>query len=125
MSLSPDRVQWIAWGLTLVLETAGGAALWPVVGVPPARLRRALWTVLAVNMLTHPLFWLALRRLAQPGSTAVLAAEAIVTTVEAALYAWLLPLPPVRAFGLSLVLNLLSWIGGVLLWPRLVQPLFI
>jgi hypothetical protein len=120
MPLVPDRVQWIAWGLTLVLETAGVTGLWPAVRVPPVRLRRALWTVLAVNMLTHPLFWLALRRLAHPGPTAVLAAEAIVTTVEAACYAWLLPLPPARAFGLSLVLNLLSWMAGILLWPRLV-----
>ncbi|MCC6167978.1 MAG: hypothetical protein IT329_12190 [Caldilineaceae bacterium] len=119
MLLTPERIQAIAWSLTLVLETAGAAALWPAVYTRPLRLRRVVWTVLAVNAVTHPLFWLALRRLAHPGPHAVLIAETIVAAVEAALYAWLLWLSPGRALGLSLTLNLLSWVGGVLFWQRL------
>lgn len=119
MLLTPERIQAIAWGLTLALESAGTLLLWPVVRPPALRLRRAVVTVLAVNAVTHPLFWLALRSLAHPGPRAVLIAEAVVGAVEAGLYVWLLRLSPGRALGLSLALNLLSWAGGVLFWQHL------
>lgn len=127
MLLAPDRVQWLAWGMTLALESAGVAALWPLVILRHAARTGVGWAVcavFAVNALTHPLFWLALRRLPHPGSPAVLLAELGVIVVEAALYSWLLALSPPRAAGLSLALNLLSWGGGVLLWPRLLRAPF-
>ena len=121
MPLSPGAMQAIAWGVTLLIETAGAAALWTARPISP-RLPRALWVVCGVNLLTHPLFWLALRHLPHPGPTAVLMGEAAVIGVEAALYAWLLAQPPARALGLSLGLNLLSWLGGILVWQRILAP---
>lgn len=118
MPLSPERIQGIAWAVTLILESAGAAAWWTAARVSRPSLRRALGSVLAVNAVTHPIFWFALRHLAHPGPTAVLLAEAIVIGVEAALYAWLWTWHPLRAVGLSAALNLLSWLGGVLLWQR-------
>jgi len=116
VALSPDRIQWFAWTVTLFLESAGAAAWWTVARVSHPSLHRALGSVLAVNAVTHPIFWFALRRLTHPGPTAVLLAEAIVIGVEAALYAWLWSWPPLRAVGLSAALNLFSWLGGILLW---------
>jgi hypothetical protein len=122
MPLAPDRDQWIAWGMTLILESAAAAALWPLLHLrhaPRAGAVLAVVTVFAVNALTHPIFWLALCRLPHPGPPAVLLAEIAVIVVEAALYSRLLALSPPRALGLSLALNLLSWLGGTTLWQRL------
>lgn len=121
MPLSSGAMQAIAWGLTLLIEAAGAAVL-GAAGAVKSGVPRALWVVCGVNLLTHPLFWLALRHLPHPGPTAVLMGEAAVIGVEAALYAWLLALSPARALGLSLGLNLLSWLGGILVWQRILAP---
>jgi hypothetical protein len=112
-------IQCIAWGLTLTLEAAGAAGVWLAARIAHPPLHHALWTVLGVNTVTHPLFWLALRRLPHPDATAVLIGEVVVTAVEAALYSWLLVLAPARAVALGLALNGLSWLGGILLWQQL------
>lgn len=121
MPLSPDTMQAIAWGVTLGIEVVGAALLWAA-HLIQRQLPRILWVVCGVNLLTHPIFWLVLRRLPHPGPNVVLAGEVAVMGVEAALYGWLLALPPARALGLSLGLNLLSWLGGILVWQRILAP---
>jgi hypothetical protein len=109
-------MQLIALSLTLALEMGGAAAIWWMQRMPARPLRRALLVVAATNLVTHPLFWLALRRLPWGGAAAVGVAETVVVVAEAAVYWRLLALPLHQAVVYSLVLNALSWSGGVVFW---------
>jgi hypothetical protein len=84
-------------------------------GVP---LWRLLLMVAGVNLLTHPLFWRALDRLPNGDARLLLVAEAIVVGVEGLVYWQGLCLSLGRALGLSVVLNLCSWLGGMWLWRQ-------
>jgi hypothetical protein len=116
MPLTPALAQGVAWGLTLLIEGSAVAIYAQIQRARALPLRRAVLAVLAVNLVTHPLFWWALAALPHPGPLAVTVAEAVVTGVEALLYWRLLALAPGRALALSAALNLLSWLGGITFW---------
>lgn len=116
--MSPGRMQWIALALTLALEI-GGALVWVIWRRIPAR--RLGWTLLVVagaNLITHPLFWLALQRSPLRGPLGLLLAEGVVAGVEAWLYRQFLACSLATALALSVALNLTSWLLGAALWEQ-------
>jgi hypothetical protein len=116
--LTPAGIQLIALAMTLVLEVGGAALYWLAARRSRLSPRRLLLTVAAINLLTHPLLWLALNRLPSGDPRALVLAETIVAGVEALVYWRWLRLPLGRAAILSLLLNLCSWLGGMWLWQQ-------
>ncbi len=108
----------ILWSLglslwvTLLLETAAALAL----GI---RQRRDLLLVLLVNVLTNPVVVLTLNLFLLAGQTPpwylVAILETAAVTIEALLYRSRLEYRRIHPFLLSLILNSISYIGGLLL----------
>lgn len=108
----------ILWSLglslcvTLLLESAAALAL----GI---RQRRDLLLVILVNVLTNPVVVLTLSLFLFAGRTPpwylVLALEAAAVAVEALLYRSRLEYRRIHPLLLSLILNSISYIGGLLL----------
>lgn len=94
----------LALALTLLIEVPLALAL-----VGPGKRRRAAWDAPLLNLLTHPLAWVAYRRVGAP----LLLVEVVVTLVEAAGYAWVTGLTARRALLVSSTCNLVTTLLGV------------
>lgn len=97
--------------LVVLLRRGGRATL-----RPPGLLRLAA-LALAVNLITHPIFWFGVPHLPLAYGSRLLLAELLVVVVEGAAYAGLGRVRPVvLAFALSAAANALTWFGSVWLF---------
>ncbi len=113
MSQSAAAFQWVALLATVVVECSA-LALWAMfTRRSPAAAGAA---ALLVNVVVHTLFWRLQDDFAPGGMAALYGAEAVVVLIEAVAYTYLLHLTFGRALLCSLVLNLLSYRGGILVW---------
>lgn len=103
----------LALGITLASETLGAVTLALALRRPAAR-----WAVLcvAVNLLSHPVFWLGLPHLPLAPRPRMVVAEGLVVLFEGLAYSRALPLALPAALGASLLLNAFSFVAGSLLW---------
>jgi hypothetical protein len=108
--------QLVALVLSLVVEVPVVVAGWR---------RDPAWRVAAIaaaaTLLSHPLVWhgsRALRPLLPSFAVRATITEVGAWLVEAALYTWLLEMPPRRALAVSLLANAASF-GAGLLWVAL------
>jgi hypothetical protein len=101
---------------TLAIEGAGMALLarllpgwrpvWP----------RAVLLALALNLLSHTIFWYALPHAPLPPETAISVAELVVIVVEGTVYAAIVARPAWTGWLVSLALNWASWVLSTYLW---------
>lgn len=92
-----------AWLLAFVLTCAVELAVVRAL-MPAARVR----VVLAAQLATHPLVWIAMAALPGPQVARLAVVELAATSVEAAIYARHLALPRRDAFALSAAANAAS-----------------
>jgi bacteriorhodopsin len=111
-----NGVYLIALGVTLATETLGAVALALAARRSPWR-----WAVacVAVNLASHPLFWLGLPLLPLSPRPRMALAEGLVVVAEGLAYRRALGLPAAKALGLSLLLNAASFVAGSLAWRLL------
>jgi hypothetical protein len=108
--------QLIALLLTIIVEGIGMAAVsWAAPGLR-SRLWRNLAATVGINLLVHPIFWLALVTIQPAGLWTLYGLEAAVVLIEAALYVGLRGFAPRQAVGISLLLNMLSFVVGITFW---------
>ena len=102
--------------LTLGIEGAGMALLaWLLPGWRRTW-RRAVLLALALNLVTHTLFWYALPALPLPPESGLPLAEAVVILVEGAVYAATVAQPRWTGWLVSLALNYASWVLSSYIW---------
>lgn len=107
--------------LTALLLTLGieGAGMALTAGLLPGwrqRWRRAVLLALALNLLTHTVFWYALPLLPLPPESALPLAETVVIVVEGAVYAATIARPAWTGWPVSLALNYASWVMSSYIW---------
>jgi hypothetical protein len=101
---------------TLAIEGAGMALLARLVpGWRPAW-ARAVLLALALNLLSHTIFWYALPHVPLPPETAISVAELVVVVAEGAVYAAVVAHPAWTGWLISLALNWASWVLSSYLW---------
>jgi hypothetical protein len=109
-------VQLIALLATLVIEGTGMALLAALLPGWRPRWRRALVLALALNLVSHTIFWYTLPFIPLPPETAVPLAELVVIVVEGAVYAATVAHPAWTGWLVSLALNCASWVLSSYLW---------
>lgn len=91
------------------------AAAWLLPGWRPYW-RRAVGVALALNLVTHTVFWYSLPLVALEPQRALPLAEAVVMAVEGAVYAATIARPAWSGWPVAVVLNYASWVLGSLMW---------
>jgi hypothetical protein len=109
-------VHLIALLTTLTIEGLGMAVAARLLPGWRGHWRRAVFVALALNLVSHTIFWVALPQvpLAYPQSVQV--AELVVTVLEGAVYAMTVARPFWTAWPVSLALNWASWVVGSYVW---------
>jgi hypothetical protein len=102
--------------VTLAVEGGGMALLAWLLPAWRAQWRRAVLLALALNLVSHTVFWYGLPLLPLPPETALPLAEWLVIAVEGAVYALTVARPPWSGWAASLVLNYASWVLSSYLW---------
>lgn len=106
----------MALATTLASEGVGmAAAAWLLRGWRP-HWRRALWLALAVNLVSHTLFWYALPHILAQYPNALLPVELLVVLAEGCVYAATVARPAWSAWPVSFLLNWASWWLGAEVW---------
>ncbi len=106
----------IALAATLIIEGAGMALLALLLPGWRPRWRRAVLVALALNLLSHTVFWYTLPLVPLPPETAIPAAELAVIAAEGAVYAVTVARPRWTGWLVSLALNWASWVLSTYLW---------
>ena len=78
--------------------------------------RRAVLLALALNLVTHTVFWYTLPLLPLPPETGLPLAETVVIVGEGAVYAATVAHPRWSGWAVSLALNYASWILSSYMW---------
>ena len=78
--------------------------------------RRAVLLALALNLLSHTIFWYGLPLLLLPPETALPVAEALVIAGEGAVYALAVARPGWSGWAVSLALNVALWVLSSYIW---------
>ncbi|MBU6350388.1 MAG: hypothetical protein KGS73_09580 [Chloroflexi bacterium] len=109
-----------ALGVTLLVEGGGmAAATWLLPGWRARRRRSvwlAVWLALALNLVSHTVFWFLLPALPVAPPWKVPVGEGAVVLLEGGVYAACLARPRWSGWGVSLGLNLASWGLASQLW---------
>lgn len=106
----------IALLATLVIEGAGMALLAALLPGWRPRWRRAVVLALALNLVSHTIFWYTLPLIPLSPETAVPLAELVVIVVEGTVYATTVARPSWTGWLVSLALNCASWVLSSYLW---------
>jgi hypothetical protein len=106
----------IALAVTLVIEGGGMVLLAALLPGWRPRWRRAVLLALALNLVSHTVFWYALPLLPLPADAALPVAEGIVIAAEGAVYAAAVARPAWSGWLVSLALNYASWVLSSYLW---------
>ena len=109
-------VHLLALLLTLSIEGTGMALLAALLPGWRRRWRRAVLLALALNLVTHTIFWYALPLLPLPPERGLPLAEAAVILVEGAVYAATIARPRWTGWLVSLALNYASWVLSSYVW---------
>ena len=109
-------VHLLALLLTLSIEGTGMALLAALLPGWRRRWRRAVLLALALNLVTHTIFWYALPLLPLPPERGLPLAEAAVILVEGAVYAATIARPAWTGWLVSLALNYASWVLSSYVW---------
>jgi hypothetical protein len=110
---------WVALGVTLAVECACMALAAWTVRRDGSFVGRAVTVALAVNLVSHTLFWMSYPWLAARDAVGLLGVEGLVTLAEAVVYWRACPLSFATALLLSLVLNTASFVVGGAVWTAL------
>lgn len=102
--------------LTLGLEGAGMALLAELLPGWRRTWLHAVLLALALNLITHTVFWYTLPLLPWPPESALPLAETVVIVVEGAVYAATVARPAWTGWLVSLALNYASWILSSYVW---------
>jgi len=78
--------------------------------------RRAALLALALNVITHTVFWYALPAVPLPPERALPVAEGVVIAAEGAVYAATVARPRWTGWAVSLLLNYASWVLSSYVW---------
>jgi hypothetical protein len=111
--------QLIALATTLIVEGVGMAFFALLLPGWRPHWRKAVVLALAVNLVTHTIFWVALPYLAPRPAPVIPLAEVVVVLLEGAVYALTVARPRWSAWAVSFVLNWASWLLAAFAWQFL------
>ncbi|MBX3001353.1 MAG: hypothetical protein KF893_22720 [Caldilineaceae bacterium] len=111
-----SSIQSVALFVTLLSEAGGMILYWALRRKDAVGLGRVVAVVLAVNLITHPIFWATFPLIGLPFPLKLYLAELIVALVEGSVYRLLCRFGWIEAMGLGLALNAFSTALGIALW---------
>jgi hypothetical protein len=118
MVLSAASIHLIALGLTLLSEGGGALIVATMTGRRRQRIKAITIVVLAVNLVTHTIFWYTLPLLPGEASLRLLASELAIVMIEGMAYAYCLQCRLWRSWVFSGLLNWISYTLVVLIWQQ-------
>lgn len=80
------------------------------------RWRRAVFLAVALNLVSHTVFWYAMPAIPLPPEQAIFLAEWIVIATEGTVYTATVARPAWTGWLVSLALNYTSWVLSMYLW---------
>jgi len=116
MLLSAARIHIIALGVTLLSESCGAMIVARFTGRWRQNIKAVASVVLAVNLVTHTIFWYILPMLPGEASLRLLTSELVIVIIEGIAYAYCLQCSLWRSWVFSGFLNWVSYTIGVLIW---------
>jgi hypothetical protein len=112
-------VQAIALTITLLFESAGMGVFSAISGARGRRILRDAAVAAGTNLVIHTLFWYTFPLLGPSSPAKLWVYESIIVIIEAKVYQVFCRMAGWKAFVLSLLLNLGSFLLGQIIWERI------